>query len=277
MSSTRLIRRFYVAATRQAVTSPTNNFKTKLALGAVAATAGGLYFLSTKPPVIQPDNAYIVSVGSLLDLNYKATIEAFMGHALTKGEVLTITPEIIQKVLTIDSYFKKGSITDKEFRALVCAALNIEASDAQFDFCWNAMLGDVSKLKQKIQAISQLHPNTLFISATNSIHAKKLGIDKPHFFLSYQNDCEDLACLQLALKKFNLNPATTTLVLRQDNQNVPPITDKNQALIQAVEEWMGANKIKSCKCTKQTDVFDAMKKCLPDYTDRRTAYTIQKH
>lgn len=229
--------------------------------------AGTLYYANKKRQADKSEETYIVTIGSLLQLNYQACIASFKQIAAKEGKSFNLTGSMFQDIFKEDDRFKRGEINEHEFRIKINGILGINASDKEFDNAWNAMLGDTQVLADRMKAIKSLNINIAFLSGTNPIHAKKLGIDQwrdAPVFLSYQNRCLGIECYKKIVAQLNLNPHKTTLVSRFDNLNAGSISERNQQAAKTVEEWAELQGIKTCKCDAQSEIVSAIHSCLAE-------------
>jgi hypothetical protein len=234
-------------------------------MGAAIGIATSAFCYANNEPINAVNETYIVTIGSLLKLDYQASIAEFMKVASKENKKLIITPLMLQDVFKEDDLFKRGEIDEHEFRIRINKILGINPSDEEFDNAWNAMLGDPEILKNRLKTIESLNIRIAFLSGTNPIHARKLGIDqwdKIPVFLSYQHRCLDAECYSKIMDQLQLNPDKTTLVLRSDNLNAGSISERNEKNTSTVEKWAKSNGIKICGCDKQTDIVSAIQACV---------------
>ncbi len=244
-----------------------------LKMGAVIGMATSTFCYANNNPVNQPNETYIITIGSLLKLDYQASIAEFIKIASKENKKLTITPLMLQDVFKEDDLFKRGEIDAHEFRIRINKILDVNASDEEFDTAWNAMLGDPEILKDRLKAIENLNIQIAFLSGTNPIHARKLSIDqwKTPVFLSYQQHCLGVECYPKMMDHLQLNPHETTLVLRSDNLNAGIISKRNESTTLTVEEWAKTEGIKICGCDKQTDIVSAIQSCVTAQQSKKNA------
>jgi putative hydrolase of the HAD superfamily len=104
--------------------------------------------------------------GVILDLSVPDTLRSF-------AQVSGIDLPQVQKLFTESEGFlqyEKGEIGDDEFRDFVRKLYAIDASDAELDRCWNAMLLGIPV--QKLDLLLQLKEkySVYLLSNTNTIH-----------------------------------------------------------------------------------------------------------
>ncbi|MCD6038932.1 MAG: HAD-superfamily hydrolase, subfamily variant 3 [Gammaproteobacteria bacterium] len=230
-------------------------------------TASTFYYVHKKQSADHAKETYIVTIGSLLQLNYQASIAAFQQIAAKENKQINITNALLQDIFKEDDLFKRGEIDESIFRARINTILGINASDEEFDYAWNAMLGDTKILADRMKVIKNLGINLAFLSGTNPIHAKKLGFhesqDMP-VFLSYKNGCVGVKCYEKMRDQLGLNPHKTTLVLRVDNLNSGSISERNQHFSDTAEAWAASQGIKICKCGRNVEIISAIEVCIAD-------------
>ncbi len=128
--------------------------------------------------------------------------------------------------------------------------------------------------RHRIRAIKDLDANFVFLSSTNPIHAKKLGIDQWHdtpVFLSYPHHCAGVECYQKIIAQLSLNSHKTTLVSRVDNLNAGSISERNQHVADTVGTWAESQGIKICKCDKEMEVIFAIQACIAEQQTKENA------
>lgn len=213
----------------------------------------------------------IVSLGMLLELNHKTCAEAFIklsqrNDAMAQHEKLDLNK--IQKtmptILTIDAAFRAGKLTTQQFREQILKALQLNASDKDFDQAWNAMQGDLSKLKQQIEAIKNQFPlqRVIFISKTNPIHIKHiietldpnnkmdsthdrnplslLGIPLHVSYQSsaYQNGLSDIDFYNEVSRQHQLDPKQTIILLQcTSNSLFPAVKIRDEAIAKNIKDF----------------------------------------
>jgi hypothetical protein len=265
MSMSRITRRLFttIHQFKKTATLAPNPFA-NFSAGKYFATLGGVtlgasFFL--RPTVTDNEKIrVIVRVGSLLDLNYQASIGAFIKIAARENKLLTITPGMLREVLRVDEDVKRGNINIETFRTQLKAILGINPSDEDFDTAWNAMLGDTAVLAQRMAAVRAQQPNVIFISFTNAIHARKLDLENQPVFLSYQNNCSGRECYEKLFAQYQLSPEKTALILKQPQPSVPTVDYKNLQDAHTVEAWAERNKIKVCLCD-DNKIYAAIREC----------------
>jgi len=104
--------------------------------------------------------------GVILNLSVQSTVDAFA--RLASISVKEIHDRLMQAPQFHD--YEKGLLTDGEFRDLIRSALKLNATDAEIDRCWNAMLLDIPK--SRLQLLEKLRKDysLLLLSNTNEIH-----------------------------------------------------------------------------------------------------------
>ena len=104
--------------------------------------------------------------GVIINIRFQLALDAFQKLSKT-GKVLEFTQW--QQSELFDAY-ETGRITDAEFRAGLREHYEIEATDAEIDEAWNALLLDIPE--ERIQLLRELgNKYRLFLlSNTNAIH-----------------------------------------------------------------------------------------------------------
>ena len=109
--------------------------------------------------------------GVIINLNYYATKMAFENlGAKNFDEVFNQW-----KQKPFFDLLDKGLLTDEEFYSAIKQELHLDATDAEIEFAWNAMLLDIPK--HRLELLNQLRKNyNLFLlSNTNHIHLKSIS------------------------------------------------------------------------------------------------------
>jgi glucose-1-phosphatase len=166
--------------------------------------------------------------GVIINLDTQKTYQQF-------SHLSAIGLEEIKSKSAKSSFFdlyEKGLLSDQEFRDQVRQFLKSEASDAEIDTAWNAMLLDIPL--PRIQLLKRLRDNykLFLLSNTNNIHLQCFTeIVKSTTGLSGLSDCfdkdyyshlmkmrkPDVEIFQYVLRENNLNPNETLFL--DDNQS----------------------------------------------------------
>jgi glucose-1-phosphatase len=104
--------------------------------------------------------------GVIVDLSPQATADAFAALA-------NVPVQQVFKAYTLNpdfNSFEKGELTESDFRNAIRRIFSVEASDAEIDHCWNAMLLGLPSAKLDLLQKLMGDYNTLLLSNTNSIH-----------------------------------------------------------------------------------------------------------
>jgi hypothetical protein len=157
--------------------------------------SSGLTTFKEKKDSTTPTVNVLMPVGLFLpELNHGLSVAAFNKRAeLEYKSGKRATKEInwgkvLQPIMIADSKMKAGIITSVEFRKEVRQILDLEkVSDPDFDKDWNAMLGDLSKLKNVLDMLKYSvykDANIILISGTNPIHNAAISdaVDQPYTF-----------------------------------------------------------------------------------------------
>lgn len=104
--------------------------------------------------------------GVIINLSTQTTVKQFARLANLTEE------DVNQRMMQSQEFhdYEKGLISDSRFREIVRAMLKVNASDAEIDRCWNAMLLDIPI--QRIQLLERLRNQyrIFLLSNTNEIH-----------------------------------------------------------------------------------------------------------
>lgn len=114
--------------------------------------------------------------GVIVDLSVARTVQAFSDLSGLPRE------DIIQAYLKYPDFFayERGELNDVEFRAMLRRIFSLQASDAQLDQCWNAMLVDlplaklqwVNKIKDRFAVYVLSNTNNIHMQYVNSVFLK---------------------------------------------------------------------------------------------------------
>lgn len=112
-----------------------------------------------------PENLIFDLGGVIIDLKMEMTKKAF---ASLSGKQEKDMEQFMENSLFIQ--YEKGLIADAEFRDRLRGLLKINCSDEKLDKAWNAMLGDIPKVR--INLLERLRGNhkLFLLSNTNQIH-----------------------------------------------------------------------------------------------------------
>ena len=104
--------------------------------------------------------------GVIIDLHVEKTKRAF---ASLGGKSIADVQELLARSPVFSEY-EKGLLSDREFRNSVRNLLQTDASDAEIDVAWNAMLGDIPY--DRIELLKRLRDDyqLFLLSNTNNIH-----------------------------------------------------------------------------------------------------------
>lgn len=104
--------------------------------------------------------------GVLLDIDFKQTALAFekIGIADFNKLFSSIKPNPIYYD------FEKGLVHPDDFRKLIKQEIKLNVSDQDFDFAWNALLGNYTDERLKIALELKKTHRTFLLSNTNIIH-----------------------------------------------------------------------------------------------------------
>jgi len=114
----------------------------------------------------------IFDLGAVLyAIDFQATIDAF--NALMGGQA---HDQILAAVQHHEGWkaLERGQLSEGEFRTVVREEFELDASDAQIDQAWNALLlGPIPGRVEVLEALAQDH-DLVLLSNTNSIHFRHL-------------------------------------------------------------------------------------------------------
>ncbi len=177
--------------------------------------------------------------GVIINLAPQKTVEAF-------ARLSGLSPEKVLKAYSERPEFhlyEKGLLTNHEFRSALRGLFNVEASDAELDRCWNAMLLDIPL--QRIQLLEKLKRNyrVFLLSNTNDIHLQcfnqiakgvtgQPGLE-PWFHKAYYSHLlkmrkPDVEIYEHVLQENHLQPAATLFL----DDNLANLEGARQAGIQ---------------------------------------------
>jgi putative hydrolase of the HAD superfamily len=167
--------------------------------------------------------------GVILDLSVDHTLQSFSElSGLDKARV----KELFQKSPGFEAY-EKGLIGDEEFRDVVRTTFSVQATDAQLDESWNAMLRSIPQKKLDLLLRLKNEFTVFLLSNTNNIHLSYVNgsmlpvgeksLDR-YFHRSYYSHLmkmrkPDAEIFEQVVKDNNLNPAHT-LFLDDNADNV---------------------------------------------------------
>jgi putative hydrolase of the HAD superfamily len=104
--------------------------------------------------------------GVIIDLSIDKTINAFSG-------LTGFSPSNIQQAYASTPFFKayeRGEVDDSQFRDSIRKHFSTQASDAEIDHCWNAMLVDLPVSTLTMLENLKKHFRVFVLSNTNTIH-----------------------------------------------------------------------------------------------------------
>jgi hypothetical protein len=240
--------------------STTRNTPAKMTIGATVLSVPMTMWFSPKP---RPTETYVVSIGSLLELNYNATIAAFKKLAEKENKPFKLNPETYQAIFTLDDGFKMGDCDAETFRKVFCGILDINPTVEEFDHAWNAMLGDPVVMQQRLAELKKLPVNLILMSGTNPIHAQKLRLDKmpEPMLLSYQQKC-GVDCWQRVFTTMNVAPENTTFVITEHKSDSAAITERNKQRTPLTEQGLRSVGAGVCKCSGKKGLMAEIQDCI---------------
>jgi glucose-1-phosphatase len=109
--------------------------------------------------------------GVILNLSINNTLTSF-------ANLSQIPPKEIERIFISApefEHFEKGLIDDAGFRQFIRKAYKIQASDAEIDSCWNAMLLDIPVEKLELLKKLKKQYTTFLLSNTNGIHLEYIN------------------------------------------------------------------------------------------------------
>jgi glucose-1-phosphatase len=109
--------------------------------------------------------------GVILNLSINNTLTSF-------ANLSQIPPKEIERIFISApefEHFEKGLIDDAGFRHFIRRAYKIQASDAEIDSCWNAMLLDIPVEKLELLKKLKKQYTTFLLSNTNGIHLEYIN------------------------------------------------------------------------------------------------------
>jgi len=125
----------------------------------------------------------LLTQGQLLDLDHTKTALQFIAYARESGKLmpgatldLATLQKLMPQILKLDGEYRAGRIESATFRQSMLDILKLNLNDAEFDHAWCAMLGDISKLKARLQQLKENFPayKLIVLSMTDTIHMQKI-------------------------------------------------------------------------------------------------------
>lgn len=106
-----------------------------------------------------------------MDLDFSKTHQAFSRLSGIPVE------ELKGKIHTTDffSEYEKGQMNDREFRDRIRSFLNCNATDAEIDKAWNALLLDITQRRFDLLLQLKSSYKTFLLSNTNNIHLEEVN------------------------------------------------------------------------------------------------------
>lgn len=104
--------------------------------------------------------------GVLLDIDFKKTAEAFTKLGIENFNKLF--SHLSPNPIYYD--FEKGLISPENFRKEIKQQINLNVSDDDFDYAWNALLGNYTDERLQIALELKKTHRTFLLSNTNIIH-----------------------------------------------------------------------------------------------------------
>jgi len=206
---------------------------------------------------------YIVTIGSLLSINYSASIRAFMRLAEKEGKKWNFDDVARTAILREDEKFKNGELSETEFRSRINTIIGIHPTDAEFDTAWNAMLGDTSQASSELAALRAFPVQVIFVSNTNPIHARKLGMDSSkNTILSYQHHCTGIELYKKAVAVSKLSSSETTLLWKTSDHSASNLR-QGPAVTEAVPAWAGG--IMQVQRYTSEPISGVLSRCIEDH------------
>jgi putative hydrolase of the HAD superfamily len=168
--------------------------------------------------------------GVLLDIDFKKTAEAFTKLGIEDFNKLFSH----QSPNPIYYDFEKGLISHENFRKEIKRQINLNISDADFDWAWNALLGNYTDDRLKIALELKKTHRTFLLSNTNIIHCwhytnnlktnhniESLDalFEKAYFSFDCKMRKPDLEIYEFALQNSNL-VAEKTLFIDDFKENI---------------------------------------------------------
>lgn len=146
--------------------------------------------------------------GVIIDLSLDRTLTAFA--TLTGASKTDIQKAYVSNPVFMA--YEKGEVSDREFRDSIRKLFSVQATDAEIDRCWNAMLVDLpvstltmlENLKKHFRVFALSNTNTIHINYVNesmlkgkvidswfhkAYYSHQLGMRKPEFEI-YQHVLE---------------------------------------------------------------------------------------
>lgn len=157
--------------------------------------------------------------GVIINLSVPTTFAAF---AKASGKPLDEMGKYSEAQAFFD--YEKGLISDEEFRDQVKSLLSWNATDEEFDYCWNAMLLDIPLARLELLERLKKEYNIFLLSNTNEIHLKKFNnilkattgreamdhyFHKAYYSHNMKMRKPDTEIFEFVLKENGLNPSET--------------------------------------------------------------------
>jgi glucose-1-phosphatase len=104
--------------------------------------------------------------GVIINLSLQKAYKAFSALSQLSEEEVTMLAKTRNEFLL----YETGALTDAEFRNFIRESMNIQASDSEIDFAWNAMLLNIPM--ERLNVLLQLRQRytVILLSNTNEIH-----------------------------------------------------------------------------------------------------------
>jgi len=119
-----------------------------------------------------PVSAIIFDLGGVLvDLSVSRTLHAFSRLSGLHSDVIA---EANQKYPEFFAY-ERGEAGDSEFRSMLRRIFSLQATDAELDQCWNAMLIGLPASKLKLVQTLKSRFKVFVLSNTNNIHIQYIN------------------------------------------------------------------------------------------------------
>jgi hypothetical protein len=204
----------------------------------------------------------VMPVGVLLpELDYKRSIEAFNEFFKQKGFDSfdeNKWEEMLPDILELDTQFKYGQIVTSQFREKIAEIFSKKfGKEFQFAFkefrpAWNAMLGDVTSLKERVEVLQ----NTLkghkliLMSATNIRHVNyifrnaKMPFKDVPVFLTYADQVGEISLYERIVREMKTRTMRTFLVIRgtMQYQTFQVIKDREMDVRRKIRRYIAENK-----------------------------------
>ncbi len=152
--------------------------------------------------------------GVIINLSHQKAYKAFSALSkLSEEEIAQLAKNNPEFLL-----YEMGTITDAEFRNFIRESMNIQASDSEIDFAWNAMLLDIPIDRLRILLHLRQRYTVILLSNTNEIHKQAftnilLNTTEGHLFDTYFH--AEYYSHQLGMRK--PDEAIYEFVLKQHN------------------------------------------------------------